>query len=42
MELQGKNAFITGSTRGIGLEIAKAFAKEGMNIVLNGRGAVSE
>lgn len=42
MELQGKNAFITGSTRGIGLEIAKAFAKQGMNIVLNGRGAVSE
>lgn len=42
MELQRKNAFITGSTRGIGLEIAKAFAKEGMNIVLNGRGAVSE
>ncbi|MHC9000930.1 3-oxoacyl-[acyl-carrier-protein] reductase [Enterococcus bulliens] len=42
MELQGKNAFITGSTRGIGLEIAKAFAKEGMNIVLNGRGGVSE
>lgn len=42
MELQGKNAFITGSTRGIGLEIAKAFAKQGMNIVLNGRGEVSE
>ena len=42
MELQGKVAFVTGSTRGIGLEIAKAFAKEGANIVLNGRSEISE
>ncbi|GMA46024.1 beta-ketoacyl-ACP reductase [Tetragenococcus muriaticus] len=42
MELQGKNVFITGSTRGIGLAIAKAFAQEGANIVLNGRKEISE
>lgn len=41
MELQGKVAFVTGSTRGIGLEIAKAFAKEGANIVLNGRSEIA-
>ena len=37
MELTGKNVFITGSTRGIGKAVALAFAKEGANIVLNGR-----
>ena len=42
MELKGKNVFVTGSTRGIGLAIAHKFASLGANIVLNGRGAVSE
>ncbi|HIZ53372.1 MAG TPA: 3-oxoacyl-[acyl-carrier-protein] reductase [Candidatus Enterococcus avicola] len=42
MDLKDKVAFITGSTRGIGLEIARAFAKEGSNIVLNGRSAISD
>lgn len=42
MELKGQTAFITGSTRGIGLAIAKAFAKEGVHIILNGRRPVSE
>ena len=42
MELKGQTAFITGSTRGIGLAIAKAFAKQGVNIILNGRRPVSE
>ena len=32
--LRGKTAFITGGASGIGLGIAKAFAKEGMNIVI--------
>lgn len=40
MELQGKNVLITGSTRGIGWGLAEAFAKEGCNIVLNGRGTI--
>lgn len=42
MELQGKNVFVTGSTRGIGLAIAEAFAKEGANIILNGRGEIPQ
>ncbi|EOT29066.1 3-oxoacyl-[acyl-carrier-protein] reductase [Enterococcus saccharolyticus] len=42
MELKDKTVFVTGSTRGIGLAIAKAFAQEGANIVLNGRREISE
>ncbi|HEY1231465.1 MAG TPA: 3-hydroxybutyrate dehydrogenase [Ramlibacter sp.] len=38
--LKGKTALVTGSTSGIGLGIAKALAKQGANIVLNGFGAV--
>ncbi|MBZ7922765.1 3-hydroxybutyrate dehydrogenase [Ensifer adhaerens] len=37
-----KTAVITGSTSGIGLAIAKAFAKGGANIVLNGFGSADE
>ncbi len=33
-----KNAIVTGSTSGIGLGIAEAFAKQGMNVMLNGFG----
>lgn len=40
--LKGKLALITGSTSGIGLAIAKKFASEGMNIVLNGFGSKEE
>lgn len=36
--LKGKTALVTGSTSGIGLAIAKALAKEGANIVINGFG----
>lgn len=42
MNLKGKNVFITGSTRGIGKAIAFAFAKEGANIALNGRGEIAD
>ncbi len=38
--LHGKTALVTGSTSGIGLGIAKALARQGANIVLNGFGDV--
>jgi 3-hydroxybutyrate dehydrogenase len=41
-ELFGKCAIVTGSTSGIGLGIAKAFAEAGMNVMLNGFGDAKE
>jgi 3-hydroxybutyrate dehydrogenase len=38
--LKGKTALVTGSTSGIGLGIAKALARQGASIVLNGFGDV--
>jgi 3-hydroxybutyrate dehydrogenase len=36
--LSGKTAIVTGSTSGVGLEIAKGLASSGANIVINGLG----
>lgn len=35
MKLQGKNALVTGGSRGIGRSIALALAKEGANVIIN-------
>ena len=40
--LTGKTAVVTGSTSGIGLAIARAFASAGANIVINGMGAPAD
>lgn len=40
--LKGKTAVITGSTSGIGLGMARAFAAAGINIVMNGFGKPDE
>jgi len=40
--LKGKSAVVTGSTSGIGLGIARALAKEGCNLMLNGFGDAAE
>ncbi len=42
MSLTDKTAIVTGSTSGIGLAYAKAFAAEGANIVINGFGDADE
>ena len=38
MQLQGKTALVTGSTSGISLAIARAFAFEGASLMINGFG----
>ena len=37
MQLKGKTALVTGSTKGIGKAIAIELAKEGVNVLINGR-----
>lgn len=39
MKLGGKTAVVTGSTKGIGLAIARAFVREGARVVVNARNA---
>ncbi|MBI1385758.1 MAG: 3-hydroxybutyrate dehydrogenase [Rhizobiales bacterium] len=40
--LQGKSAIVTGSTSGIGLAIAHALAKAGVNVMMNGLGSEAD
>ena len=40
--LKGKIAVVTGSTSGIGLGIARAFAKNGANVLINGFGSAAD
>ena len=40
--LKGKTALVTGSTSGIGLGMAIALAKQGVNIMVNGFGEKDE
>ena len=40
--LKGKTALVTGSTSGIGHGIARALAKEGVNVILNGFGNATD
>lgn len=42
MSEKRKTAIVTGSSRGIGRTIAYTFAKEGYNVVLNGRSEISK
>ena len=42
MQLKNKTALVTGSTSGIGLGIARGFAREGANVILNGFGDAAE
>ena len=36
-QLKGKTALVTGSTSGIGFAIANLLAKEGVQVIINGR-----
>jgi 3-hydroxybutyrate dehydrogenase len=42
MTLKSRNSIVTGSTSGIGLAIARALAKEGANVTINGFGEAAD
>ena len=42
MSLRNRVALVTGSTSGIGLGIARCFARQGADIILNGFGDINE
>ena len=42
MSLRGKSAVVTGSTSGIGLAYARAFAAQGINVLINGFGNAAD
>src|SRR5271170_3258071 len=37
LKLEGKRAFVSGSTAGIGFAIAEALVREGASVIVNGR-----
>ncbi len=42
LKLAGKKVLVTGSSRGIGLEVARQFAHEGCRVALNGRDDIAQ